>query len=907
VTASIPPRSSGKAVLYLVDGTSNLFRAFYAIRGLSTSRGLPTNAVYGFTAMLRKLIREHEPDYLGVAFDLSGPTFRHLAFADYKANRPETPEALVAQIPYAKRVCEVLNVPVLELEGFEADDLIGTLTAKAKAAGFDVVIVASDKDLLQLVGEGIRVYNPVKDQFLDSDGVERVFGVRPGQVRDVLALCGDASDNIPGVEGIGEKGAKDLIRRFGSLEATLAAASTLERKSYREGLLAQAEVARLSLDLATIRLDVPVPFEAEAFRMRKADEAAARDLFLSLEFTGLVRETPPAVRATDAAHEVILAPADLERAVADLKEGKVFALNLERDHREPMRAGLVGIALAGARGRRVYVPLGHRGLGAPGQIGRDDALRLVRPLLAETDLVRVGHNVKPDLVLLARLGVEIGAFSFDTMLAGYLLNPSRRSQSLEVVAQETAGLWVPAYEELLGSGSHGVPMAEVAVDRAGDLACARVGAILAIRDRLAESLRDDGLLPMFADLELPLAGVLADMERAGVRIDVGFLGGLSASWEADLSRLTSEIHALAGREFNINSPKQLGEILFGDQGLRPGRRTEKTKSLSTSVEVLEDLAGSHPLPRAILDYRSLQKLKSTYVDALPLLVEPQTGRVHTSFNQAVAATGRLSSSDPNLQNIPIRTERGRQIRRAFIPADGCLLISADYSQIELRVLAHLCGDPALVEAFRSGEDIHRRTAAEVFGVLPDLVTDEMRRRAKAVNFGILYGMGPQRLARDQGLSLKEAVSFIDRYFGRFSKVKEYIDRTIAAAESEGRVRTLFNRVRYLPELQGSNRNARQQAVRASVNTTIQGTAADLIKMAMVRLAGLLKERGSGARMLLQVHDELVLEVPETESRPVASWTRETMETIHPLAVPLVVDLHAGRNWLDMESPARSKD
>jgi DNA polymerase I len=907
VTSPSPAHTEGNASLYLVDGTSNLFRAFYAIRGLSTRQGLPTNAVYGFTSMLRKLIREHAPEYLGVAFDLSGPTFRHQAFADYKANRPEAPEALVAQIPYAKKVCEVLNVPVLELAGFEADDLIGTLAAKAKAAGFDVVIVASDKDLLQLVGERIRVYNPVKDEFLDSDGVERVFGVRPGQVRDVLALCGDASDNIPGVEGIGEKGAKDLIRRFGSLEATLAAAPTIERRSYREGLLAQADTARLSLDLATIRLDVPVPFDVEAFRVRPADEAAARDLFSSLEFTGLVREAPPPIRAPETAHEVVLASSELERAVADLKDGGVLALNLERDHREPMRAGLVGIALAGARGRRIYVPLGHRGLGAPAQIGRDDALRLVRPLLADPALVRVGHDVKSDLILLARLGVEVGAFSFDTMLASYLLNPSRRSQALEAVAQELAGLRVPSYEEVLGSGSRSVPLAEVGVERAGELACARVGAILALQERLAAGLRDDGLLPMFTDLELPLAGVLADMERAGVRIDVGFLGGLSRSWESELSRLTSEIHALAGREFNINSPRQLGEILFDVQGLRPGRKTEKTKSFSTSVEVLEDLAVDHPLPRAILEYRGLQKLKSTYVDTLPLLVNPETGRVHTSFNQAVAATGRLSSSDPNLQNIPVRTETGRQIRRAFIPADGCVLMSADYSQIELRVLAHLCGDPALLEAFRSGEDIHRRTAAEVFGVLPELVSDEMRRRAKAVNFGILYGMGPQRLARDQGITLKEAASFIERYFGRFPKVKEYIDGTIAAAESDGRVRTLFNRVRYLPELQGSNRNARQQAVRASVNTTIQGTAADLIKMAMIRLAALLRERHSSARMILQVHDELVLEVPGQEAHAVASWLREAMETVYPLAVPLVVDLHTGRNWLDMETPARSKD
>ncbi len=605
-------------------------------------------------------------------------------------------------------------------------------------------------------------------------------------------------------------------------------------------------------------------------------------------------------------HEVLTSAAALARAVSDLRAGGSFVLNLERDHAEPMRAGLVGVTLAGTGGRSFYLPLAHRLLGGPTQVTAEVALGLIRPLLVDSSLSRLGHNVKSDQILLRRLGIEVAGFAFDTMIASYLLNPSRRSHTLEVVAQEVAGLEIGGYETILGSGARHVPISEVEVDRTAGLVCARAAAILAIRDRLAEGLAADGLLPMFADLELPLAGVLAGMESAGVRIDTGFLARLSAAWEEDLRRLTAGIHAVAGREFNINSPRQLGEILFDTLKLRPGRKTQKTRSFSTNVEVLEELAEEHELPRLLLEYRSLQKLKSTYVDTLPRLVNPETGRVHTSFNQTVAATGRLSSSDPNLQNIPIRTERGRQIRRAFIPADGCLLVSADYSQIELRVLAHLCGDPALVEAFRAGEDVHRRTAAEVFGVMPDLVSDEMRRRAKAVNFGILYGMGPQRLARDQGITLKEATQFIESYFRRFPKVKEYIDATTVRAEAEGRVRTLFNRVRYLPELQGSDRNARQQAIRAAVNTTIQGTAADLIKMAMVALARRLEELGGGARMTLQVHDELVLEVPEAESGSVAALVRDVMETIHPLAVPLVADLHVGANWLEMEERPRSK-
>ncbi len=902
----MPARPDPERALYLVDGTNNLFRAFYAIRGLSGPGGLPTNAVYGFTTMLRKLLREHAPRYLGVAFDLSEPTFRHKAYAEYKAHRPETPESLVVQIPYVKRVCSVLRVPVLELAGYEADDLIGTLADRGQRAGFQVVIVATDKDLLQLVRDGILVYNPVRDEFLDGDGVERVFGVRPGQVRDVLALWGDDSDNIPGVPGIGEKGAKALIREFGDLDRVLEATATIKDRRQREGLLEHAESARLSRDLATVRLDVPVPFDPQALLVRPPDDAAARELFRELDFAGLVREFQAPVAGPAGGHEVLTSAEALARAVSDLRAGGSFVLNLERDHAEPMRAGLVGVTLAGAGGRTFYLPLAHRVLGGPSQVTPEVALGLLRPLLVDSSLSRLGHNVKSDQILLRRLGIQVAGFAFDTMIASYLLNPSRRSHALEVVAQEVAGLEIGGYETILGSGARRVPISEVEVDRAAGLVCARAATILAIRDRLAESLAADGLLPMFTDLELPLAGVLAAMESAGVRIDTGFLARLSAAWEEELRRLTAGIHAVAGREFNINSPRQLGEILFDTLRLRPGRKTQKTRSFSTSVEVLEELAEEHELPRLLLEYRSLQKLKSTYVDALPRLVNPETGRVHTSFNQAVAATGRLSSSDPNLQNIPIRTERGRQIRRAFIPADGCLLVSADYSQIELRVLAHLCGDPALVEAFRAGEDVHRRTAAEVFGVMTDLVSDEMRRRAKAVNFGILYGMGPQRLARDQGITLKEATEFIERYFRRFPKVKEYIDATTARAESEGRVRTLFNRVRYLPELLGSDRNARQQAIRAAVNTTIQGTAADLIKMAMVALARRLEELGGGARMTLQVHDELVLEVPEGESGPVAALVRDVMETIHPLAVPLVADLHVGANWLEMEERPRSK-
>ncbi len=894
--------------LFLVDGTNSLYRAFHAIRELSNSKGLPTNAIYGFTGMLRKLIKDFQPSYMAVLFDRPEPTFRHQAFADYKAHRPETPESLIAQIPYVKQVCEVLRVPALELPGYEADDLIGTLADRARQAGRQVVIVSTDKDLLQLVGGGVKVFHPVKERLLDSADVEQLFGVRPDQVVDVLALWGDASDNIPGVPGIGDKGAKDLIKRYGDLETLLSQVESVPNRRYREPLLLHADAARMSRELATVRLDVPLPFDLESLRVHPPDAAAAHRLFSELEFGAFLRELPAPGESSSAAHEIVLTLADLDSAIERLRAAGRFALNLERDRPEPMWARLIGVALAAGEGDAFYIPVAHRGLQAPAQLGAREVLERLAPILLDPGLHRVGHNVKNDLIVLGRHGSAAGPFAFDTMLAGYLLDPSRRSHSLEVTAQDVAGLSPPSYAALLGQGARATPIEEADLAATAALVCARVAAASVLEKPLRSGLTADGLGALLDDLEMPLMEVLAEIEQTGVRIDVSFLARLSAEWEMELQKLTTAIHQLAGGEFNINSPRQLGEVLFETLKLKPGRRTRKTGSFSTDVEVLEELAVEHELPRRLLEYRSLQKLKSTYVDTLPALVHPETGRVHTSFNQAVAATGRLSSSDPNLQNIPIRSEQGRSIRRAFIPEKGFLLLSADYSQIELRVLAHLCGDPGLESAFQRGEDIHQRTAAELFGVMPGLVTGAMRRRAKAVNFGIVYGMGPQRLARDQGVSFKEAEAFIREYFARFPGVKQYIDATVATAESEGRVRTLLGRIRYFPEIRGSDRNLRQQAIRAAVNTTIQGSAADLIKKAMVDLQRRLRAAGLGGRMILQVHDELVLEVPEPQAGATGALVREVMETAFPLHVPLVVDVLTGPNWLDLRSASgRSKD
>jgi DNA polymerase-1 len=900
-------RPRADRTIFLIDGTNNLYRAFHAIRELSNSQGLPTNAIYGFTGMLRKLMKDFDPRYMAVVFDTPEPTFRHEAYPEYKAHRPETPDSLIVQIPWVKRVLEVLRVPAIECPGWEADDIIGTLADRAARQGMQAVIVATDKDLLQLVGEGVSYFNPVKEQLLDAGAVEKLFGVRPSQVADVLALWGDATDNIPGVPGIGDKGAKDLIRRFGDLETLLREADSIENRRYREPLQQHGDAARLSRELATIRRDAPVTFDLESFRVRPPDQEAARRLFTELEFTAFLRDLPAPAVTHDVRREIILEEQALRAAVDRLKSRDSVILVLERDRPEASRAGLVGVTLAGGEDI-FYVPVGHRALGAPTQLEAERVMTALSPLFAAGGPRLLGHDVKGDLVLLGRLGITPPRFAFDTMLASYLLNPGRRAHTLEVVAQEIAGLSVPAWSSLLGEGARAGSSAEAEIERVADLACARAAAIARIEPELRRDLAADGLEALLDDLELPLSAVLAEMERVGVGIDLEFLARLSGEWEKELTRLTTVIHALAGRDFNINSPRQLGEILFDTLKLKPGRKTRKTGSYSTDVDVLEELAEIHELPRRILEYRTLQKLKGTYVDALPALTDPATGRVHTTFNQAVAATGRLSSSDPNLQNIPIRTPQGREIRRAFVPAEGKLLLSADYSQIELRVLAHLSGDPAMLEAFRAGADIHQRTAAALFGVMPALVTGEMRRRAKAVNFGIVYGMGPQRLAREQEISLKEAEAFIRDYFERFPRVKAYIDATIARAESEGRVRTLFGRVRYFPEINGADRNARQQAIRAAVNTTIQGTAADLIKMAMVSLARRLAREGLSAHMILQVHDELVLEAAESEVPAAARAVRESMEGAHPLDVPLVAEVRTGPNWLDLrDASGRSKD
>jgi DNA polymerase-1 len=730
---------------------------------------------------------------------------------------------------------------------------------------------------------------------MDAEKVQEVFGVRPDQVIDVLALMGDASDNIPGVKGIGKKGARKLLEEYGSLDNLLAHANQVKGKA-GAALAEHAEDARLSYRLATINTDAPVEFDPDSCRVGEPDRERLRELFTRLEFQSLLAELRPDAGSSGADYQVVTTATELKKIISQAEKAGRVSVDLETTSVDAMTCEILGIALAVEEGQAFYVPVRHKE-GVKKQLTPEKALSLLKPLLEGEKVAKIAQNAKYEYLVFRQAGIRLGNVAFDTMLAAYLLNPSR-SHKLDDLAGEYLDYRMIPYSDLAGKGAKQVTLDQVDLARVVEYAAEDADITLRLANLFAPRLKEAALDDLFTTLEMPLLPVLAEMEYAGVRVDVDHLKGIGVQLEIDLARIQTEIHAAAGREFNINSPKQLGEVLFQHLGIKPRRKTAKTKAFSTSQLVLEELAVRHPICGQVLEWRSLAKLKGTYVDALPEMVHPETGRVHTSFNQAVAATGRLSSSDPNLQNIPVRSAIGREIRRAFIPDPGCVLLTADYSQVELRILAHLTGDPVLSKAFADGEDIHARTAAAIFGVHADLVSDEMRRRAKAINFGILYGMGPMRLAREQGISMGEAQAFIASYFERFALVKQYIDDTTASAEEHGYVKTLLERVRYFPELQSGNRVARQQALRAAVNTTIQGTAADLIKKAMLAIDERLAAEKLKARMILQVHDELVLEVPDGEIDAVALLVREEMEGVHPLDVPLTVDLGWGPNWVD---------
>ena len=880
--------------VFLIDGSSQMYRAYHAIRGLSAPDGRPTNAVYGFVTMLRKLIADHEPALIAAAFDVRGPTFRTALAADYKANRAPMPPDLVEQAPRVREACEALGVPVLTHAGFEADDVIGTLAEQARAAGHDVAIVTGDKDFFQLVGDGVRVFNP-RDPgtWYDAGGVREKFGVAPGRVIDVLALMGDAIDNVKGVPGIGEKGARELIAAYGSLDALLERTADVRQKRYRTALEKHADDARGSRELVTIRTDVPIPFEPDALRYRGPSPERCFPLFASLGFRTLIAEYAPTAATVEKDYGVVRSAADLAALFDAAGRAGPVGLAVVADGPDAMRAELVGLALSAGPRHARYVPLGHRTLGADTGLGRDAALDALRKPLANAGLPKVGHDLKQAALILGRHGVPLAGLDLDTLIASYLLDATRPGHDLRDLALEEIGYKAIALEEVVGKGARAPGLADVPVDAVVEYAGERSDLALQAAERLVPRLAGDGLERLYRDLELPLVPVLVDLEQAGVCLDTRALAAQSVAMDAQLSALQAEIHALAGEPFNVNSPRQLAAILFEKLQLPSSKRTGKTKAASTSVEVLEELAAAHELPRKVLEWRALAKLKGTYADALPQLVNPDTGRLHTSFSQAVAATGRLSSHAPNLQNIPIRTPVGRQIRAAFTAPPGSVLISADYSQIELRVLAHLSGDRNLKDAFERGEDIHDRTALHVFGADSGLDPHELRRRAKIINYALLYGKTAFTLSKDVGVTKKAAQTFIDAYFEGFPAVRAYLDRTLDAARETGVVTTMFDRRRRVPEIASRNGQLRSAAERVAVNMPIQGSAADVLKRAMIDVHAALPP---GARMILTVHDELLFEAPEPRAREVAELVRTRMESAVELSVPLTVDVGIGRNW-----------
>jgi len=899
-----------RPTLFLIDGSSQMYRAYHAFRGkgLSNQDGQATHAVYLFVTMLRKLIADHRPAYIAASFDLAGPTFRDELVTDYKANRAAMPDDLAEQITSVHEACEALGVPILTASGFEADDVIGTMATRAVAADLDVAIVSIDKDFFQLVDDRVRVFDARDDGiWYDEAGVAAKFGVAPSQVVDVLSLVGDASDNVSGVPGIGKKGAIDLITAYGSLDTLLDQAGDLKRKAYRETLLAHRAEALRSRALVTIRCDVPLDFEFESLRYQGPSQERCYALFSRLAFQSLMNEFAPTADTIQQDYALVVTLTDLDALIAELRAAGEFALRVIADRPTTTRADIVGIAFSAADRHARYLPLdgGEAGGGrdllsepVATHVMQQAALDRLKPLLEDETVRKVGHDLKLDSMLLETHGIALGGLSFDTMMASYVLDAARAGHALENASLEHLGYKALTEQDVCGRGAKAQALARIAPEDVLTFAGERADLALQLSHRLAPKLVSEQLDDVFLQIEMPLVPVLAQIERAGIRVDRSSLAAQSQHLEGKLARLTARIFELAGQEFNVNSPKQLGEILFDKLQLPTLKKTGKTRSASTSVDVLEELARVHELPRLVLEWRGLHKLKSTYVDALPALVHPDTTRLHTSFNQAVAATGRLSSSDPNLQNIPIRTALGRQIRGAFVAAPDNVLISADYSQIELRVLAHLAEEEALIEAFRAGEDIHDRTAVSVFGADSGLDAHELRRRAKIINYALLYGKTAFTLAKDIGVTNDAAQTFIDAYFAGFPKVRGFIDSTLAQARETGVVKTLFGRRRLVPELNSRNGQVRAAAERVAVNMPIQGTAADILKKAMIDLYRELPAQGFATRMILTVHDELLFEGPKTEAESAVALVRERMEGVASLAVPLTVDVGFADNWRD---------
>ncbi len=892
---ALPP-AGAPDVLYLIDLSGYVFRAYHAISPLSSPSGEPTHATYGTVAMLSKLVDERKPAYLGVAMDSPGKTFRDDLDPRYKAHRPPPPPDLGVQMSRCREIVEAYRIPIFIQEGLEADDLVAVTVARAKERGLRVVIASSDKDLMQLVDdERVMLWDAMRDKVYGHPEVVAKFGVPPEQVRDLLALVGDSSDNVPGVPGVGLKTAAELLAQFGSLSSIYARLDEVKKPRIRDSLKLHEAEALLSQKLVTLDGSAPVSLDLETLRYGGADTGRLRELFTELGFSRFLKAVrAPELTARAATYRVIATREELEGFARSARAAGRLAIDVHATSREPMSAHVCGIALACEPGQAVYVPLGHRYLGAPAQLAMSDIDAVLGPLLADPELPKVGHDVKYCEVILLRHRIGLLGVAFDTMLASYLLDPEGKNQ-LHELAERELGAKMQTLDEVAPKrrGQAQRALDEIELGEASTYGAAFADVALSLTDRLRPRLRAERLEDLLMQIELPLSAVLAEMELTGVLVDPQALAQLGAKMTTELAALEQKAREMVGHDINLASPKQLEAVLFDELKLRSQRKTKTGRS--TDADVLEALSEDHPFPGVVLEHRVIAKLKGTYVDALPRLVHPSTGRIHTRWSQAVAATGRLSSQDPNLQNIPIRTELGRMIRRAFIAPPGSVIVSADYSQIELRVLAHLSKDPVLVDAFRTGQDVHVRTAMEIFGVDEAGVTDEMRRRSKTINFGVIYGMGESALAKRLDISRAEAARFIDAYFARYRGVHEFMERTMAEAKRSESVRTLLGRRRLLPDLRSSDRMRRAQAERIAQNTPIQGTAADLLKLAMVRVP---RPVVPGARMVLTVHDELAFEVPAEAVDEAKAKVREAMESVFPLDVPLVVDIDHGPTWAD---------
>ncbi|MBM3568029.1 MAG: DNA polymerase I [Alphaproteobacteria bacterium] len=936
MTKATKPAAKDPERLILVDGSGFIFRAYHALPPLTRSDGTPSGAVAGFSNMLLKLIEDAEdagrPSHLAVIFDTARKSFRNDIYPEYKAHRPDPPEDLRPQFPLVRDAVRAFNLPAIELAGFEADDIIATYARLGREAGMDVTVVTGDKDLMQLMRLGVKVVDPLKNRVLTEDDVKAKFGVGPELLADALALAGDSSDNVPGVPGIGFKTAAELLTTYGDLESVLARASEIKQPKRRESLLANAELARISRRLVTLDDHVKLPLGLHDLDYKKIEPAKLLAFLTTMEFRRLAERV--AARAGNgaaimAAPGSIAAPAagEMRRReaapapdpksyalVTDLKDledwiarahlaGRV-AFDTETNSLDAVQAKLVGFSLALAPGQACYVPLAHVAPGggdgllaapAPKQVPLEHALALLKPLLEDDAVLKIGHNIKYDAVVMNGLGIDLAPVD-DSMLMSYVLSGGVHGHGMDELSELLLGHKPIAFGEVAGSGKAAVTFDRVPLDKACAYAAEDADVTLRLAGQLKPRLREEGLLAVYETLERPLIPVIRDMERAGIKVDRGLLASLSADFGQRLVALERDIHKLAGTEFNVASPKQLGEILFDKLGL-PGGRKGKTGAYATPADLLEELAGQgHALPARVLDYRQLAKLKGTYTDALQQQIDPKTGRVHTSYAMASAATGRLASTDPNLQNIPIRTEEGRKLRRCFIAEPGHVLVSADYSQIELRVLAAMADIPALKEALKRGADIHAQTAAEVFGTALDKVTPEMRRGAKSINFGIIYGMSAFGLAAQLGIPQREAQAFIDKYFAAYPGIRAYMDRVKREAHAKGHVVTLFGRRVWLPTINDKNPARRNFGERAAINAPIQGSAADIIKRAMIRIPGALAAAGLKSRMLLQVHDELVFEAPAKEVERLTKLVKGVMEGAAGLSVPLTVETGAGANW-----------